>query len=88
MSKVNGIFRSIPRQLAILTGVIGLTFAAGIDWARAAEPGAAATSAMPGEMHVIFLFLLALGVLAASVFKPRKRARAKGRARHPRSPRR
>lgn len=88
MRNFDKMIRRISQQIVILVGVIGLTFAAGIDWAQAAGTNPGPANAMPSELHVIFLFLLALGVLAASFFEPRKRARAKGRARHPHSPRR
>jgi hypothetical protein len=79
MRKFTGFIRNTTRQLAILTGVIGLTFAAGLDWAEAAETGARATGAMPGEFHVVFLFLLMFGVLAVMVVKPPQRSRVRGR---------
>ena len=81
MSKFTKIIRSTARQLVILTALVGLTFAAGIKWADAAGigAGAEATGAMPSEMHVIFLFLLTLGVMALMVFKPQQRARIRAR---------
>ena len=88
MSKFAKFIRSTTRRLVILTGLVGLTFAAGIEWAEAAEPGAGATSAMPGELHVIFLFLLTLGVLAIMIIKPQERARVRGRPEKRRTTRR
>ena len=88
MSAFNKIIRSTSRQLVILIGVIGLTFAAGLDWAQAAETVAGPADEMPSELHVIVLFLLTLGVLAASIMKPKERAKVRGRGRRPRSPRR
>ncbi len=88
MSKFAKFIRSTTRQLVILTGLVGLTFAAGIEWAEAAETGAEATSAMPGELHVIFLFLLTLGVLAIMIIKPQERARVRGRPEKRRTTRR
>lgn len=79
MRNFNYFIRKITRQLVILTGLIGVTFAAGIDWAQAAETGAETTGAMPGEFHVVFLFLLTLGVMALMVIKPQQRARIRAR---------
>ncbi len=79
MGKFAKFIRSTTRQLVILTGLVGLTFAAGIEWAEAAGTGAEATGAMPSELHVIFLFLLTLGVMALMVFKPQQRARIRAR---------
>lgn len=79
MGKFTGFIRNTTRQLAILIGIIGLTFAAGLEWAEAAETGTKATSAMPGEFHVVFLFLLMFGVLAVMVVKPQQRSRVRGR---------
>ncbi len=81
MSTFTKIIRSTVRQLFILTMLVGLTFAAGIKWANAAGTGAGAeaTGAMPSEFHVIFLFLLTLGVMALMVFKPQQRARIRAR---------
>ena len=36
MSTVNRIIRNATRQLIILIGLVGITFAAGINWAEAA----------------------------------------------------
>jgi TRAP-type C4-dicarboxylate transport system permease small subunit len=69
----------ITRQIVILTGLAVLTFAAGIEWAQAAETGAATASAMPGELHVVFLFLLTLGGLAVITLAPQERAKVRGR---------
>lgn len=80
MSKFTKTIRGTARQLAILAGVIGLTFAAGIEWAEAAETGAAASGAMPGEVHVVFLFLVTLGGLAIMVIRPQERATVRGRS--------
>ncbi len=94
MSKFAKFIRRTTRQLVILTGLVGLTFAAGIEWAEAAETGAEATGAMPGELHVIFLFLFlflflfALGVLAVMIIKPQERARVRGRPEKRRTTRR
>ena len=88
MSKFAKFIRRTTRQLVILTGLVGLTFAAGIEWAEAAETGAEATGAMPGELHVIFLFLLTLGVLAIMIIKPQERARVRGRPEKRRTTRR
>ena len=79
MNRMIRAIRSTSRQLAILVGVTGLTFAAGIKWAGAAESGAGVTGAMPGELHVIFLFLLTLGVLVATLCRPPQRVRVRGR---------
>jgi hypothetical protein len=79
MSKYTRIIRNTTRQLVCLVVVIGLTFAAGIDWAEAAETGARASGTMPGELHVILLFALMLGMLAHLVAKPQQRARVRGR---------
>ncbi len=88
MGKFTKFIRSTTRQLVILTGLAGLTFAAGIDWAEAAETGAETTGAMPGELHVIFLFLLTLGVLAIMIIKPQERAKVRGRPEKRRTKRR
>lgn len=72
--------RVATRKLVTLMGLTGLTFAAGIDWAQAAENSAAATGTMPGELHVVFLFLLTLGGLVFAVVRPQDEARVRGRA--------
>jgi len=79
MNKLVRTIRSTTRQLAILTSVTGLTFAGDIKWAEAAEAGAGVTGEMPGELHVIMLFLLTLGVLAATLCRPQQRALVRGR---------
>jgi hypothetical protein len=88
MSKFPKFIRGTIRQLVILTGLAGLTFAAGINWAEAAETGAKAAAAVPSELHVIFLFLLTLGVLGLMVIKPQERARMRGRPEKRRTTRR
>ena len=90
MSTFTKIIRSTVRQLFILTMLVGLTFAAGIKWAEAAGTGAGAeaTGAMPSEIHVIFLFLLTLGVMAHMVIKPQQRARIRARPQKRRTARR
>ena len=79
MSKYTRIIRNTTRQLVCLIAVIGLTFAAGIDWAEAAETSAKTSEAMPSQLHVILLFVLTLGLLAHLVAKPQQRARVRGR---------
>ena len=86
MHKLPTIIRSTARQLLILLGLIGITFAAGINWAEAAT--ADATGPVPGAFHVIFLFLLTLGVMAHMVVKPQQRARVRTRRKKSRFPRR
>ena len=88
MRQLHRMIRSTSRQIAITVGVIGLTFAAGIEWAEAAEAGVATGNAMPGELHVVFLFLLTLGLLAATVFRPLERVKVRGRPEIRRSRRR
>ena len=88
MSKFTNLIRSTTRQLVILIGLVGLTFAAGIEWAEAAETGATATSAMPGELHVVFLFLFTLGGLAIRLVRPQDKARVRGRPENRRPTRR
>ena len=88
MSKFTNIIRSTTRQLVILIGLVGLTFAAGIEFAEAAETVAEASSAMPGELHVILLFLLTIGLLVIMVIKPQGRAKVRGRPEKRRTKRR
>ena len=88
MSDFSKFFRSASRQIAILAGLVGITFAAGIEWAEAAETGPAASGAMPGEFHVIFLFLLTIGVMAHMVVKPQQRTRMRLRPKKRRARRR
>ena len=88
MGNFSKIIRSTIRQLVILIGLAGITFAAGINWAEAAETGAAATGAIPGELHVVFLFLVTLGVMAFMVIKPQQRSPARARPSKQRTTRR
>ena len=79
MNKFTKFICSTTRQLVILTGLTGLTFAAGIEWAQAAETGTSTASAMPGELHVVFLFLLTLGRLIVMAIRPQEQAKVRGR---------
>jgi len=82
MRNFTNLIRSTTRQLVILTALAGLTFAAGIQWAEAAEAGsrAATANAMPSEIHVVFLFLVTLGALAVVLSRPQERVKVRGRA--------
>ncbi|MDA0653491.1 MAG: hypothetical protein O3C49_09480 [Proteobacteria bacterium] len=88
MRKFTGFIKNTTRQLTILTGIIGLTFTAGLEWAEAAETSARSAGGMPGELHVVFLFLLMFGVLAVMVVKPQQRSRVRGRPEKQRTARR
>ncbi len=88
MKKFIKLIRSTTRQLVTLTGLTGLTFAAGIDWAQAAETGTSTASAMPGELHVVFLFLLTLGGLIVMAIRPQEQAEVRGRPEKRRTARR
>jgi hypothetical protein len=79
MDNFKDMIRNSARQLGILTSVMGLTFAVGMGWAEAAQFETASTGTMPGEWHVVALFLLTLGILAASIFRPPEQAKVRGR---------
>ena len=88
MKKFTKLMRSTTRQLVTLTGLAGLTFAAGIEWAQAAETGTGTAGAMPGELHVVFLFLLTLGGLFVMAIRPQEHAKVLGRPEKRRTARR
>ena len=79
MRKLNKTIRAATRKFAVLTGVTGLILAAGINWAEAAETSTTGASPMPGELHVLFLFVLMLGGLVMTVVRPQERVRVRGR---------
>ena len=71
--------RRAVRQAFVLIALIGLTFAAGIEWAQAATNEA--DRAVAGAAHVIFLFLATIGIVVHMLKRSPQRVRARARAR-------
>ena len=62
---------SIVRQVFVFIALVGLTFAAGIDWADAAtktmDPG------VPSAVHVVLLFVATIGFVVHMLSRPQQR---------------
>jgi hypothetical protein len=78
--------RRVIRQTCVLMGVVGVTFAAGINWAEAATSQSGVSA--PAQLHVILLFMATIGILVQLMAKPRRRVRVRNRARIVRNNRR
>lgn len=73
--------RTAARRLGVSAGVICLTLASGIDWARAADAAGTATdAAVQGGLPVVLLLLIMLARMAAAARKPPQRVKVKRRA--------
>ena len=71
--------RRVARQLFVLIALIGLTFAAGIEFAEAATPGS--ETAAPAAMHVLFLFATTIAFVVHALSRPQQRVPVRVRAR-------
>jgi len=71
--------RRAARQVFVLIALIGLTFAAGIEWAEAATNEA--DHAVAGAAHVVLLFLATIGIVVHMLNRPQQRVSARARTR-------
>jgi len=80
MTDMTTYIRQLIRQTFVLIAVVGLTFAAGINWAEAAtlQPSGDTLNAL----HAIALFAATIGILLQLMIKPRRRARVRARVRN------
>lgn len=77
MNDVTHSILNLIKQAVVLLAIVGLTFAAGINWAEAATPQAAGAGASP--LPVILIFMATLGILCRLMVQPRQRARVRAR---------
>lgn len=88
MMNQESVLRRTLRQIFVLVALAGLTFAAGVEWADAATPGGNTDSAVPGALHVVFLFLLTIGFVLHATTRTRKPTHSQAPATVPRARRR
>lgn len=79
MTDMTTYIRHVIRQTFVLIAVVGITFAAGINWAEAATTQS--SGAVLNELHAILLFMATIGMLLQLMVKPRRRARVRVRRR-------
>jgi predicted RND superfamily exporter protein len=79
MMNQDSYIRRVARQLLVLIALIGLTFAAGIEWAEAATPGSDTDA--PAAVHVLFLFAATIAFVVHALSRPQRRVPARARER-------
>lgn len=77
MNDLTLVVRNMVRQALVLITIIGLTFAAGINWAEAATPHVSAAGASP--LPVILIFMATIGILFRLMTQSQKPARVRAR---------
>ena len=77
MHDMSLVIRNMIRQALVLLAIIGLTFAAGVNWAEAATAHGAATGASP--LPVVLIFLATIATLCRLLMQSHKAARVRAR---------
>lgn len=77
MNDLTLVVRNMVRQALVLIAIIGLTFAAGINWAEAATPQVTNAGASP--LPVILIFMATIGILFQLMASSQKPARVRAR---------